>query len=79
MVSPDQKRAAVGIFTLTGWTGGEITVRLRGMNRGKTYRVTYDNDGASELLTGAALMRGVTAFIPSALSSELILIEEIEA
>ena len=34
---------------------------------------------AGTVLTGAALMRGVKAFVPSALSSELILIEEIEA
>ena len=67
------------MFTLTGWTGGEIALCVRGLNRGKTYRVTYDNEGASEILTGAALMRGVKAFVPSALSSELILIEEIEA
>ncbi len=79
LVSPDQKRGVIGIFTLTSWTGGEIALRVRGLNRGKTYRVTYDSDGASEIMTGAALMRGVTAFIPSALSSELILIEEIEA
>ena len=79
LVSPDQKRAAIGVFTLTGWTGGEIALCVRGLNRGKTYRVTYDNEGASEILTGAALMRGVKAFVPSALSSELILIEDIEA
>ena len=79
LVSPDQKRAAIGVFTLTGWTGGEIALCVRGLNRGKTYRVTYDNEGASEILTGAALMRGVKAFVPSALSSELILIEAIEA
>ena len=68
----------IGVFTLTGWTGGEIDLRARGLNRGRKYRVTYDNDGASEVLTGAALMRGVKAFIPSALSSELILIEAVE-
>ena len=79
LVSPDQKRAAIGVFTLTGWTGGEIALCVRGLNRGKTYRVTYDNEGASEILTGAALMRALTAFVPSALSSELILIEAIEA
>jgi alpha-galactosidase len=79
LVSAEADRAAIGVFTLTGWVGGEITFRPRGLNRGKTYRVTYDNDGGSEILTGAALMRGMTVFIPSALSSELITIEAIEA
>lgn len=73
--APDFSRGAVGIFSLAG-TKGNRTVRLKGIDVSKDYKVYFDNDRCSFTIPGRELkQKGIEAFISSAMSSELVLYE----
>ena len=73
--SLDGARGVIGIFNLANVLPGQesVTVYPRGMDAGKTYRVTLDNSGACFTAPGCELVsRGVRVRLPASLTSELI-------
>lgn len=78
IVSPDSSRGAIAVFALAGKCG-EIKLRVKGADQAKQYKVTLDNDGSVFTVSGRELRQsGITVDIPSAMSSELVLYEEIQ-
>lgn len=76
--SPDRKKGAIGIFSLTCSGRTDFDVIPKGINAGMNYKVTLDNSGASFIISGYELMtNGLKIIIPSSLSSELVLYEVI--
>lgn len=77
IASPDSSRGAIAVFALSG-VNGKINICAKGANQSKQYKVTLDNDGSVFTLSGRELRQsGITLDIPSAMSSELVLYEEI--
>ncbi len=77
IASPDASRGAVAVFALAG-ASGKINVCPKGTNQSKQYKITLDNDCSSFTVSGRELRQnGVTVDIPCAMSSELLLFEEI--
>ncbi len=77
LVAADKSRAAMTIFALPGLHNPEITVYPRGLDIGRTYRVTFDNSGSSVLLTGAELKQNGIRTVLSPMTSELVLFENV--
>jgi alpha-galactosidase len=76
-VSVDSSRAIVGIFRLDSTSLPEYHLRLHGVDRGKTYKATFDNTGQIVKLEGEKLATmGILIRLERALSSELLLLEE---
>jgi alpha-galactosidase len=74
--TPARDKAFVGVFRLLGATEDTYTVRPRGLDAGRTYRVRYDSAGYDREIDGGRLMdEGIRVRVPSALRSELLLIE----
>ena len=79
VVSEDGSRGAIGLFTLNGNAPSRITVPVSGLKRAATYRITFDNTGDTVVCTGESLLsNGVTVPLSTALSSELVLFEQVE-
>ncbi|MGA2975186.1 MAG: alpha-galactosidase [Spirochaetia bacterium] len=79
MVSADRTRAIAGVFRLSDPAAPEYLLRMRGLDIGRRYRVTFDGTGESCLLDGFTLMKtGVTIRREAALTSELLLCEAVE-
>lgn len=85
--APDGRRAAITAFALnipskyrkrTCVTDNNTAVIFpRGIRADKKYTVTFDNTGESFSEDGYKLLRhGIKVYLPSALSSELVLIDE---
>lgn len=78
IASPDSARGAIAVFTLAN-IKGKKTIRAKGADASKNYKVTLDNDRASFTVSGRELKQnGITICIPSPMSSELILYEEVK-
>ena len=78
IASPDASRGAVAVFALAG-VNGKINVCPKGADQSKNYKITLDNDGVPFTASGRELhQNGITVDIPCAMSSELILFEEIQ-
>ncbi len=78
-VADDKKRAMVGVFRLVGPAPSEYALRLRGLDAGRTYRMTLDNSGEVTTISGAQLMQtGIVLRLDRALTSELLLLEAIQ-
>ncbi len=76
LAAKDGSRDTVGVFSAADPKQNETVVVPRGLDAGKTYRVTLDNSGASYGAKGSDLIRdGLRVRIPSGMSSELILLE----
>ena len=61
-------------------SAANLMLRLRGLDVGKQYRVTFDSSGQSCVVAGYALMKqGITVRLESALTSELLLFEAVDA
>ncbi len=76
--SRDRCRAIIGVFRLSAPGGDTITVRPRGLDRGRRYRVTWDDSGQIAELDGVALMEsGLAIRRDGALTSELLLFQAI--
>ena len=78
LASADRTRAICGLFQLAAPTTPEYTVRLRGLDCARRYRVTFDNAGQSCEVDGVTLMQqGLTIRLAGALTSELLLVEAV--
>ena len=76
LASRDRTRAICGLFQLSAPTQPEYLLRLRGLDVGQRYRVTFDSTGRSCEVDGFVLMQqGITIRLEGALSSELLQIE----
>ena len=76
--SPDSRKGAIGIFSMPMANGNNCVIIPRGINEGLTYKVTLDNNSACFNVSGYELKtKGITASIPSSLTSELVLYEAI--
>jgi hypothetical protein len=76
VASWERDRAAITVLTSPLQKEGTITVRPRGIDPKGSYRVTLDNSGAAASVSGFELLqRGISVYLPAALTSELILIE----
>ena len=79
IASPDGVKGAMTVFTLSGTADKTITVKPRGLDAGRTYRVMMDNTGEVFTVSGHELRRhGLMISIPTSLSSELITFEAVE-
>lgn len=77
IASPDSSRGAIAVFALSG-VNGKMNICAKGADQSKQYRITLDNDGSVFTISGRELRQnGITVDIPSSMSSELILYEEI--
>ena len=77
LASADRTRAVCGLFQLGNPTQPEYRLRLRGLDAGRRYRVTWDNSGQTAEADGFTLMnQGITVRLEGALTSELLLITE---
>ena len=73
----DGSRSMIGVFHLCMAGERSETVYPRGLDIGKTYRVTLDNSGNTATVSGYSLQNeGLRVHLDGALQSELILIEE---
>lgn len=78
ITAADGTRGALGVFTLPQAPEQAIFAEVRGMDAGKTYRITMDNTGYTYTASGGELLeKGIRVKIAGALSSELILYEAI--
>jgi alpha-galactosidase len=76
LAAGDQSRAIAGVFQLASPDAPEYTLRFRGLDDGRRYRVTFDNVQQTVELDGWMLsQRGLTVRLEGALTSELILCE----
>jgi alpha-galactosidase len=74
----DRTRAVVGVFRTADIGDDSCVVRPRGLDLGRDYRVTFDNLRETIQRPGAALAQeGVRVHLPTNLTSELLLFEEI--
>lgn len=78
IASPDGKNGAIAAFTLSASDINRFSVIPRGIRADLKYKVTLDNSSASFMASGHELLsNGISISIPTALSSELILIESV--
>ncbi len=78
LASRERDRGIAGLFLLSNPKEREYVLRLRGLDRSKTYKVTWDNCSQSAEVSGFILMdQGLTVRLEGALTSELILFEAI--
>jgi alpha-galactosidase len=76
LASEDRSRAICGLFQLGGPMQPEYLLRLRGLDAGRRYRVTWDNAGQTCEVDGFTLMKqGITVRLEGALTSELLMCE----
>ncbi len=79
VASSDRTKAAIALFTLTMPKDNRFTVIPKGISASYDYKVTFDNSGDIFILSGYEILsKGITALIPSALRSELILLEAVK-
>lgn len=76
----DGSRVVLGIFRLCrqpdGTNDTAVTVIPRGIDGGKTYRVTFDNSGSTAEIAGYTLKNdGIRVLLGGVFTSELILLE----
>jgi len=75
LVSEDRAQAAVGLFRLAGPAADEYVLRLRGLEQGREYEVTFDNTGSSATMSGRQLTHeGLTVRLAKPMSSELLIV-----
>ncbi len=80
LASRDETKAICGLFQLASPAAPEYLLRLRGLDASRRYRVTFDNTGQASEIDGAVLTtQGITIRLEGALTSELLLVEAIDA
>ena len=78
LVSEDRSKAMVGLFRLGGLGESEYTLKFRGLNVSKKYKVSFDNSGDECVIDGFILKnQGVTIRLEAPLTSELLLLENL--
>lgn len=74
--APDNSKGAITVITLCSTNEKAITVKPKGIDVSKEYKVTLDNDGFSYVISGEKLkLNGIAVEINASLSSELVLYE----
>ncbi|MCC7352790.1 MAG: alpha-galactosidase [Anaerolineae bacterium] len=74
--SADSTRGVIGLFRLGGEAEPVCRVQPRGLDLGRTYRVTWDNTGQVSQVDGFVLMQqGIIVRLEGALTSELLVFE----
>ena len=77
IASEDKSKGAITAFTLVKPETDVFTIYPKGIDTGKTYIVTLDNNNETFEVSGRQLRsHGISIRIPTALSSELILYKE---
>ena len=75
--TPDKTKGAATIISLCGSGKTDVTVKLKGIDYSKNYKVTMDNERESFIISGKEIKTtGIITEIPASLSSQLILYEE---
>ncbi len=78
VASPDCTKGALAVFSMPGAKQRRFTVIPKGINAEFTYKITLDNSGATYEAKGIDLiLNGISADLPCALSSELVLYKKI--
>jgi alpha-galactosidase len=78
-VAEDRRRAAVAIFRLAGPGQDEYVLRMRGVDAGCPYRVTFDNSGETAEFRGASLKNdGLVVRLARPMTSELLILEPLD-
>jgi alpha-galactosidase len=78
LASQDRLHAMAGVFQLASPTQTEYTLRFRGLDASRRYRVTFDNDESACEIDGFVLTKqGIVVRVENALTSELLLCEAI--
>ena len=78
LASQDRLAAMAGVFQLASPQQAEYTLRLRGLDAGRRYRVTFDNGGCVCEVDGFTLMKqGIIVRVEGPLTSELVLCEAV--
>ena len=76
--SPDKTRGAAAVFALARPQKSTYTLRVKGADAGKQYKVTLDNSREQFIVDGKVLRsEGIIIEIPSPMTSELVLYEKI--
>ena len=74
--SADGTKGAIAAFTMSASVSDKLNIVPKGINEGLTYKITLDNSGATFVASGYEIMsKGIDVYIPSSLSSELVLYE----
>lgn len=80
LAARDRTRGICGLFQLSSPHQPEYVLRLRGLDVGKTYRVTFDSSGQTAVVDGLTLCKlGLTIRLETALTSELLLFEAVDS
>lgn len=78
LASRDRTRALAGLFRLSDPAEPEYLLRLRGIDPGQRYRVTFDNTAQTCILEGFTLSQiGTPVRLETALTSELLVVEAV--
>jgi alpha-galactosidase len=78
LASDDRRRGICGLFQLSNPTQPEYRLRLRGLDQGLTYNVTFETTGSTCLIDGRTLMaEGLTIRLEGALTSELLIFDAV--
>ncbi|MBA3946744.1 MAG: alpha-galactosidase [Herpetosiphonaceae bacterium] len=76
LAAQDRTQAIIGLFRLSDPATPEYLLRLRGLELGRRYRVTFDNSGDCVVLDGFTLCNlGLSIRLESALTSELLIVK----
>ncbi len=79
LAARDGTRAVAGLFRV-GDGAPEYVLRLRGVDVSRRYAVTFDNAGQTCVVDGLALRtQGLTIRLESALTSELLIVQAVDA
>jgi alpha-galactosidase len=74
--SPDRAKAWAFVVRFPKADSNQYLLKPKGLDERKTYRVTFDNTGKTELIDGSSLMRdGLRIRLDAARASELLLFE----
>ncbi|MBQ8357234.1 MAG: alpha-galactosidase [Clostridia bacterium] len=74
----DGSRSMIGMFNLCMAGERTETIYPRGIDAGRTYRVSFDNSGSTATVSGFTLINeGLRVRLDGALQSELILLEQL--
>lgn len=78
VASSDSTKAAVGVFNVSLSGEKRLNLTPKGIDVSKNYWVYFDNSRSIVEMSGVSIMqKGINVYLPSSLSSELILLEVI--
>ena len=79
LTNADGTEGIMGIFSLSDPESETVTVRFKGLDISRKYKLTMDNHGGSAVVSGYKLMNsGVTVNLPCAFVSELLIVKAVD-